>query len=104
MIGTYIKDTLVTIYSLRGPIALFGLSDSFTVGLPSAETALQTNENASNSPVSEATKIVVRLVPQPKDTFTRWAKRFNSSITSSSIREKIMSLFAGFHPRIATIL
>ena len=56
------------------PSALFGLSDSFTAGRPSASTTLQTSEIALRSPSAPAgthpTKSLVRLVPQPNDRLT----------------------------------
>ena len=53
-----------------------GLSDSFTVGRPFADTALHTRLNgASESFGARPRKSLVSSVPQPKLTFTRPAKR-----------------------------
>jgi hypothetical protein len=55
---------------------LAGLSDSFTVGRPFADSALQTRLNgASASSATRPRKSFVSMVPQPKDTFTRPVNR-----------------------------
>ena len=53
-------------------MALRGLSDSLTVGRPSAEMALHTKENGARPLLgTKPRKSLVSKVPQPNDTRTR---------------------------------
>ena len=53
-------------------MALFRLSDNYTVEFPLALTGLQTSEKASNDPsATKPLKSFVKFVPHPKETLTR---------------------------------
>src|SRR5271165_67266 len=90
--------------SSGGPSALLGLSESFTAGLPSASTTLQTSEIAFNSPSApegtQPTKSLVRVVPQPNERLTcPRSARADSSIESMVIAsDNTMSLSRGSRP------
>src|SRR6056297_1561677 len=94
---------LYRVISSSGPMALRGLSDSFTVGRSLAATALQTSEKGARaSPSVSPRKSLVRSVPQPKLNRTRpWNCLCNSMILSSfNPSEKMMSFSRGSSPRV----
>ena len=69
---THLEDPAIAGDLVPGAHRLAGLSDSFTVGFPSAETALHTSENgASASSGVSPRKSLVSSVPQPKEVRTR---------------------------------
>ena len=84
-------------------MALLELSDSFTVGLPSALMALHTSENgAKESFGTSPRKSFVSNVPQPNETRTRPSNLDWSSeiLATSNPSEKIINLSVGSSPRL----
>src|SRR6056297_915120 len=93
---------LYRVISSFGPMALRGLSDSFTVGWPLADTALQTSEKGASASFSVSPrKSLVNNVPQPKEVRTRPANRACRSMILSTSRpsEKISIFSRGSSPR-----
>src|SRR6056297_3132901 len=93
---------LYRVISSSGPMALRGVSESFTVGRPLAATALHTREKgARRSPSVRPRKSLVSSVPQPKLTRTRPENCLCRVmiLSSSSPSEKITSFRRGSSPR-----